>query len=308
MDALSDILRAIRLRSSVYFKKAFFAPWGMDMPDGPFAQFHLVVRGNCLVGTPEFVEPLALCSGDVIVFPHGQRHWIADSSKSRRLPGTEILDEHLRGETPSVAKGKRTTLICGHFEFANKFDHPFLSSLPNLIHISDDERRTFTWLETATTLMMQEADLDAPGADVVVNRLAEVLFIQLLRAYFLQAGHSLGFCAALQDGLISHALKLLHSEPEDDWSLERIANKIGMSRSAFAARFKDLVGMTPMSYLANWRMCQARELLTNQQLTLAEVAERVGYLSVSAFSHAFKRKFNENPGEMKRRVSLSGEN
>lgn len=302
MDALSDILRTIKLRTSVYFRADFPSPWGMDVDAGDFAQFHMVVRGHCWLKTEKLSEPIALAGGDIVLFPHGDAHWLADDPRHKRLPGRQVVEAICSDRQIFQGGNVSTTLVCGHFEFDRNFDHPFLTSLPGLIHVTDTERRDLSWLETATNVIIHEAGSAQPGADVVAERLAEVLFIQVLRTYMKQRGSSGGFLAALRDEQISHALKLIHTEPEAVWTLQNIARTIGMSRSAFAARFKKLVGVTPMDYITSWRMHKARELLSNARMPLIDIAERVGYTSEAAFNRAFKRQFQQTPGAMRRRL------
>ena len=300
MDALSFILRIIRLQSSVYFRSDFSSPWGMEIDNSQFAQFHMIVRGNCFLGTENHERPLLLSAGDIIMFPFGEAHWLADDPSHDRLSGMDVAQTIKK--TGSAFQGEQfsVTLICGHFEFDRSFDHPFIKALPRMIHIADAERRELSWLEVATKVIIQEANSNTPGAEVVVEKLTEVLFIQILRAYMLQKGGSQGYFAALKDQQISHALKLIHELPQESWTLENIAQTIGMSRSAFASRFKELVGKTPIEYMTHWRMNKARELLRQKDLQLLDIAEQVGYTSEAAFSRAFKRIFNQNPGAMRR--------
>lgn len=300
MDALSDILQTIHLRSSVYFRRDFSAPWGMRIDAGEFAQFHLIVRGQCFLQDQHHTKPLALSGGDIVVFPTGETHSLCDRPGRRLHPGRKVVESLQRGETIFKGDGPATTLVCGHFEFDRTLDHPFLRDLPSLIHLTDTDRRQLRWLETSTNIIIQEAGSANPGADVVVNRLTEVLFIQIVRAYMLQNEVSEGYLAALKDGQISEALRIIHSAPQISWTLENIARNIGMSRSAFARRFKQLVGLTPMDYLTRWRMEKARELLNNRKLSIIDIAEQVGYLSEAAFSRAFKRRFRQTPGALRR--------
>jgi len=304
MDALSDILKLIRLRSSVYFRKDFASPWGMENDRSPFAQFHLVVRGHCFLHTKKMKEPLELYAGDIVVFPYGEPHWLADDPKNNKVPGISVVEAHQINKELFEGDKISTTLICGHFEFDKEFDHPFLHALPKLIHITDTERRQLSWLEIATNVIMQEAASDELGSEVVVMRLAEILFIQILRVYMMQNQIPYGYLAALKDKQISNALKLIHSDPKNSWTLENIARNIGMSRSSFAVRFKQLVGITPMSYVTNWRMNKARELIKNKHLPLIEIAENVGYSSEASFNRAFKKQFKRNPGAMRRSLLL----
>ncbi len=305
MDALSDILKLIRLKSTVYFRKDFASPWGMEMGNSPFAQFHLVVRGHCYLQTDDMKDPTDLYAGDILVFPKGKSHWLADNPASKKIPGIKVVEAHENNQTLFEGEKLSTTLICGHFEFDKDFKHPFLQSLPELIHITDTERRQLSWLETATQVIMQETDSDEPGSEVVATRLAEVLFIQILRIYIAQSNIDGGYLTALKDKHIHNALSLIHHDPKNSWTLTGIAKIIGMSRSAFAARFKQLTGNTPMNYLANWRMNIAKDIIKDQNLSLIEIAEKVGYSSEASFNRAFKKQFKINPGAMRRTLQSS---
>lgn len=305
MDALSDILKTIRLSSSVYFRSDFSAPWGMQIDAGPFAQFHMVVRGNCRLQMDDAETSIGLSSGDIVVFPLGDAHRLGDETGRIYVNGKDVVEAIYRNQ-PLFQKGPvHTTLVCGHFEFERSFEHPFLQALPRFIHIRDFDRRELSWLETATHVLIHEAGSGNPGADAVVERLAEVMFIQILRAYLRQHEHSNNFLTALKDTRINHALSLLHTDPQISWTLADIAHAVGMSRSAFAVRFKQLVGRTPLDYLTKWRLQKARELLKQRHLPIIEIAEQVGYTSDAAFNRAFKRQFRENPGAVRRRLSVA---
>jgi transcriptional regulator GlxA family with amidase domain len=192
--------------------------------------------------------------------------------------------------------------VCGHFEFDRDFDHPFMRALPRFIHLSGTGQRELSWLETTLNVIIQETGSRKPGAEVVTMRLAEVMFIHILRSYMIQKDVSNDYFAALKYRQINEALKMIHTKPQNNWKLEGIAHAIGMSRSAFAARFKQLVGMTPIDYVSIWRMQKAREILRDQNIPLIEIAEKVGYSSEVAFNRAFKRRFKQNPGAMGRGI------
>ncbi len=306
MDAMSDILRMIRLTGVVYFRSDFMKPWGMNIDKSNVAQFHLVARGRCYLYIEHADEMVELTAGDAVVFPHGGAHWLADEPDRKKVPGMKVV-QSIKENEPIFQNGDDvcTTLVCGHFEFDREIQHPFLKALPNHILVSDTEQRQFSWLENATKVILQETDSGNPGAEVVAERLAEVLFIQLLRSYIVSHGQEEGFLAALNDRDISNALKLMHSMPEEAWTLELISKKIGMSRSSFAERFKHYVGTTPMDYLTKWRMQKARDLLTNSEISLGSISRKIGYTSEPAFNRAFKKQFNETPGALRRTASSS---
>jgi len=307
MDAMSDILRMIRLTGVVYFRSDFTKPWGMNINKSHVAQFHLVARGRCYLYIEDADEMVELIAGDAVVFPHGGAHWLADEPDRKRISGKKVVASIQENE-PIFQDGEDvcTTLVCGHFEFSRDIEHPFIEALPKFIHVSDTAQRQFSWLENATKVIFQETDSGNPGAEVVAERLAEVLFIQLLRSYIVsRGGEEEGFLTALNDRDISNALKLMHSMPEEPWTLNSISKKIGMSRSSFAERFKHYVGITPMDYLTKWRMQRARDLLSNSDLSLSVISRKIGYTSEPAFNRAFKKQFKETPGALRRAVSNS---
>lgn len=306
MDVLSDVLRTIRLSGCVYFRSDFAAPWGMAVDTHHIAQFHMVVRGQCWLRMPKAAASVLLSAGDIVVFPFGDAHAISDQPDSPCAPGMEVLEAYREGKPMFQGESANTTLVCGHFEFDRGVSHPLLHGLPPFIHIKSTDRHQLSWLQIASNIITQETDSGHPGSEVVVDRLAEVLFIQVLRTYMLQSAHSNGYLAALQDRHISEALRIIHEEPQASLTLDGIARRVGMSRSAFAARFKQLAGVPPMVYITDWRMLKARELLKSTHLPLPSISSKVGYASEAAFNRAFKRRFRQSPGTMRRALQNAG--
>ncbi len=298
MDPLSDVLDRIRLRGCVYFQRDFSPPWGMAMDAGPFAQFHLVVRGRCWLRAGETTRELA--TGDIVVFPFGAAHMLLDDPSTDPLPGLTVLAAHKKGRPIFDGQQDGARLLCGHFELDRDLKHPLLRELPALIHIKGMSAEQPSWLESAIGLLIRESASDQPGAATVVDRLAEVLFVQVLRAHLLASVPSRGFLAALKDRRMSNALEIIHDNVHTDLTLYAIARAAGMSRSSLALRFKEVMGVTPMDYVTGWRMQRAREMLRTTHGSLADVAERVGYRSEAAFSRAFKRVFDQTPGAFRR--------
>lgn len=299
-DALSDVLQLVRLSGCVYFMSDFHAPWGMAMPESGVAQFHLVVRGQCWLRLDG--ERRLLSAGDVVVFPFGDAHDLSAEPAGATRPGPDVLAEIQAGATPFPAGGNGaadTRLLCGHFEFDRAQRHPLLQAMPRLIHVAGMADMQAGWIELVAPMLVRETGSGRPGAETVIERLAEVLLIQVLRAHLLGQEAGQGFLSALADRQISRALKLIHRRAGDDLRLEDIARAVGMSRSNLALRFKQLMGMGPMAYLTRWRLLQARAMLQTTGASLDEIAEAVGYASAAAFSRAFKREFDENPGEVR---------
>lgn len=299
-DALSDLLRLIRLTGTCYFRSDFPAPWGMAVDAGPVSQYHLVLRGTCWLTAPGLAAPVSLSAGDVVLFPRGDAHRLSDTPERPCRDGQAVLSALRSGQAPFGQGPPATTLVCGHFAFDRDLDHPFLRHLPSVIHVRGTDARRRSRLEAVVGLLIQETAAPAPGRALVVDRLAEVLFIETLRAWVEAAGPTAGFLAALEDPPVATALRQVHAAPEKPWTLAALAREAGLSRSAFATRFRTLVGQTPMAYLTAWRMHRARRMLEHSPLPLPDIAERVGYTSEAAFHRAFKRVCGQPPGAFRR--------
>jgi len=235
-DALSDILRLIRLKGCVYFQSDFTSPWGMEMGASLFAQYHVVVRGQCWLTLNG--ERHLLATGDVVLLPQGDAHALLDDPATIPRPGIEILTAIQSGMRPFQDGETTARLLCGHFEFDRKMNHPFVRDLPRLIHIEGMGKGPPNWLEAITPMLVGETGAEQPGTDTIVERLAEVLLIQVLRAHLLDQTEEHGFLAALVDTRINGALKFIHIGADRDMTLADVARAVGMSRSGLAVRFK----------------------------------------------------------------------
>lgn len=297
-DALGDILRLVELESCVYFERDFWSPWGMAIDQGPFAQFHAVLRGSCVVEAAGRSHSVG--AGDVLLFPRGQAHVLADQPGRAPEPGPAVL-RSLQGDEPLFAQGERPTrLICGHYAYRRELKHPLITQLPALIHIRGFDQQAGGALDALLPLLLRELRDSAAGGSIVALRLAEVLLIQVLRLHAAHQAEDASFLAALTDGRLARAIALIHKASGEQLSLEALARAAGMSRSGFAQHFKAVAGLSPIAYLVKWRLYGASGLLRAGQLSLAEIAERVGYQSEVAFSRAFKREFAVSPGHYRR--------
>jgi len=303
MDALSTILESVGLRSVVYSKFPLAAPWGLDIVKDKNSQFWRLVSGSCTVGSPDG-HVIEMEEGDLIFVPHGSAHWIADSVTSLRIPSPQFVKARREG-TPIFNNGDhKTVLIAGHFEFDYQPLHPFLKDLPAIIHIKQYVTENQLLLKQVAQLMLNELDNEKPGSSVMLKCLSEIMFVNMIRAYLEQAPTDSGFLSALNDPMISKALKLMQDSPQNDWTLVSLASEIGMSRSVFFNRFKKLVHETPLNYLTNWRMRQAQKLLTNKNSNISEIAANVGYQSEAAFNRIFKSKIGQTPAVYRKSKSL----
>ncbi|GAB3525085.1 AraC family transcriptional regulator [Photobacterium alginatilyticum] len=304
MDALADVLKAVRLSANTYFCTDFNAPWGMEIEESKQGVFHVVVEGACWLKLAKADEPIQLDTGDIVAFPTGGAHWISDTPNSPKLPGSNVVENILNGNNPFQLKEEEAhssnTLLCGSFRYDSSMDHPFVKDLPCFIHISASESPENNWLKSLVTVLAAESRQSSPGSTVMVDRLTEVLFIQLMRAYIKSAPNNMGYIAALADHQIGSALNLIHSESKAYWSVERLSEAVALSRTAFTLKFSKMVGMPPKTYLINWRMQRAKAQLETSNMPMINVAENAGYSSEAAFSKAFKLFFEQPPGQVRR--------
>jgi len=310
MDALADILKTIRLHTSTYFCSDFNTHWGMDISHSNSGLFHVIVEGECWVKIANRDEPIHMNTGDIVAFPTGGAHWISDQPESEKLAGDKVVGQILNGDNPFFDTNANTTtatqtLLCGAFEYDSSISHPFLRDLPCFIHIHTNENTELTWLKELVLELSRESKQPSPGSSVIIDRLTEVLFIQILRIYIQRDKTHLGYMHALSDTKIGPALNQIHTEEQADCSVESLARNAALSRSAFTERFIKLVGESPKTYLINWRMQKAKSKLESTEHSMYEIAESSGYSSEAAFSKAFKQYFNTTPGALRKRHQLN---
>jgi len=302
-DALSDILRSVRMEGAVFSRAALNAPWGVESGELTTGVFHAVVRGRAwarLAGDDEFIE---LAPGDVVFMPFGDNHLLTDrpDSSTRPIGALTTTDSRGMGHLAVEGVGPHTSLICGTVAFDQGGAHPVFSLLPSLLHVHDPDGRVARVTESLITLIADEVDRADPGTETIVARLTDVLIVYMLRAYIagLEPGEG-GWLGGLKDPGICEALGLIHRSPERNWKVAELAAGAAMSRSAFFSRFRDLVGETPAEYLTRWRIHVASRYLRDDGLSASEAGRRVGYSTEAAFSNAFLRVMGVRPGAYKR--------
>jgi AraC-like DNA-binding protein len=302
MDILTEVLGLLRLQNVVYGRLELSAPWGLQFPhQAGHVPFYIVARGSCVLALDGH-PGLALSAGDMAFLPHCGKHSLRNASGSKLIAAEKVFTACFEQDGPNIIRhgggGVETLLLGGLFRFESGAFEPFVRSLPAVIHLKGDGGSA-PWLEAVRHQLAAETAAEQPGAKIMVSRLADVLFIQALRAHLnscqKEAG---GWLEALQDANLGAAIRRMHQEPGRAWTVEALAEAAGMSRSAFAASFAAMVGECPLAYLTRWRMDKAAALLKNR-LPVAQVAERMGYASVPAFSRAFKREQGVAPGSLR---------
>ncbi|TPV92409.1 MAG: AraC family transcriptional regulator [Myxococcales bacterium FL481] len=312
-DVLSDVLRQLSVQGSVTGCATMGAPWGMAVPSSEVAMFHVVARGGLHLKAGAHVATLG--PGDLVLFPRGMSHTLADAPRRRTVPlGDVLADCRSSNDGGSCAQltgggdGPQTTYVCGQFCFAGGSSHPLLAVLPDLMVLRADESRGIAGLETSLRFLAEEARSREPGAQIAVDRIVDLLFVQVVRAWTASADRAdLGWLGALSDAKIGAALSHFHAAPEKTWTVDALARSVGMSRSAFAARFSKLVGHPPLTYVTDWRMVVAAQRMRERRDTpLADIARSVGYESEAAFGVAFKKHFHAPPGAWRRQLPDAG--
>lgn len=300
MDALDDILSHVRMRGSVFRRAELDAPFGVETSGAPAPIFHAVVGGSAYIKVAGERKARRLAEGDVVLLPHGHGHIISDDPRRATVPISSLPHRDVEESVPTVfhgGSGARTSIVCGIFKSDPDHEaHPLLPLLPPVVHVSGDGGTTSRYFETVLRMLRDELDSQRPGASTVVARLTDVLLVQILRAWVesLADGEG-GWLGALRDPRIASALARIHNEPDESWTVERLAKASGMSRSSFHERFTRLVGQSPARYLLSWRMHLAADALRRGDARVGELAGKLGYESESAFSQAFRRVIGVRP-------------
>lgn len=323
-DTLSDVLRAVRLRGAVFYYVDGTSPWVAEAPAAreiiptimPGAEhmieFHGVFEGACWAGVVG-ESPVRLEAGDLILFPQGDAH-VVSSAPGLRLPTDDrslffapkppqlpfSLSLGDGGTTTARLDGggrDRSTIVCGFLGLDARPFNPLLAALPRVLHVPGRTLGPDSWVAGFLRAAVAESNQKRPGGEAVLERMSEMLFVEVLRRYLdaLPPGET-GWLAGVRDPSIGRVLALLHEKPGTPWTLDRLADEAAMSRSTLHERFVHFIGQPPMQYLTQWRMQVASRLLRDTRAKLLEIALDVGYESEAAFSRAFKRTVGVAPG------------
>jgi AraC-like DNA-binding protein len=306
MDPLSDLLRVVRLDGAFFYAVEAAEPWAVQavparqlidriMPGAEhLISYHILTEGRCFGGLAG-EDQVELQAGDVIVFPHGDPHAMASARGLRSGPGVATGAPERYGQTVLMGTAPwTTTFVCGFLGCDLRPFNPLLATLPRVLHLRG---MPSPFLSSFTRHLTEEIRLGRAGADGVLTRLAELMFIEVLRRYLdTMPAEQTGWLAGLRDEVVGRALSLIHERPSHAWTLDGLARDVASSRSNLARRFTQLVGQPPMQYLAQWRMQVAANLLRQSGAKIATVGSEVGYDSEAAFSRAFKKATGVSPG------------
>ena len=291
IDILSDVLQTLRLRGRIFKQGSYCGAWALDSRGSAGTIFHLIGRGQAWLHREDMREPLVVRGGDLVMFPRADWHQLSGTPK--RQPGMR---------PGATGKGPFTTVLCARVDFEGGGATPILEALPPVIVVRSEDRGTSAELHALARLMLVEYEAAADGRQGVLDRLAEAMFVLVLRHHMMRTPQLKGFLGALKDERVARALGALYRKPGESWRVDTLAREAGMSRTVFAERFATLLGRTPMQYLAAWRMHLADDMLRTGRASVAQVAERLGYQTETAFRRAFSRVRGVGPGEVRRRA------
>lgn len=315
MDALSDILRLVRLAGGVYLQAEFTAPWCLEgklRPHhiGPMLHssehviiYHYVLEGHVWL-TIKDIPPKRYEAGEVIIMPHNDLHMIGSDLSAPPGSKADVVETpHRLGLTKMEygGGGEPTKLICGYLGCDRLEASPLIASLPPTISFDARQGEASDWIRTSFRFAAEEVANGKPGGDAILARISELLFVEAVRRYAESLPENeKGWLAGLRDAQLSKALALIHADCAHAWTVEKLAAECAMSRSAFAEKFARIIGATPMQYLGRWRLQVADQRLRDHASTISQIAEDIGFGSEAAFSRAYKKYFGASPAARRR--------
>ena len=315
MDVLSEVLRAVRLEGALFFNAEFSAPWAIKSSEsaavapylspsaGHLIIYHFLTEGRAYAHLSDGRRE-ELRAGDIVVFPHGDAHFLGNGLAERTVDSLETFAKNLT-QGLKVARfgggGEVTRFVCGYMACEPRLSDVFLAGLPKMLIVHVANEPSGQWLKNSIRFSVGEVNGSNAGSSVVLAKLSEVLFVETLRRYICELPpDQTGWLAGARDPVIGQALALMHKDPAHPWTISTLAKRVGLSRTRLAARFSHFLNESPMAYLAQWRLKLGAEILLSTEDSVAQVAATVGYGSEAAFSRAFKRELNCPPAQFRR--------
>lgn len=316
MDALSEVLKVLRLQTGVFLEAGFTAPWCIDSAPGeddvrpilPQAEhvaiYHLLVEGHCAAMLADGSSRVELGPGDLLLLPQGEAHRMGSNLALAPVRAELLVQPGPSGGLPRIdygGGGARTRFLCGYLACDRRLCRPLLGALPRHCRIQVGDGPATRWLAGLFEMGAAEGAAPRPGSETLVARLSELLFVDAIRRYVEALPvEQTGWFAGLRDPAVGRALAALHADPGRRWTADELARTAALSRSALTERFGALIGEPPMQYLTRWRMGLAAQALREGSEPVARIAERLGYESEAAFNRAFKRELGTPPAAWRR--------
>jgi AraC-like DNA-binding protein len=315
MDVLSELLRVVKLEGALFFNAEFSAPWCINSAQStalapilsPGAKhlilYHFLTEGRAYARTGDGARE-ELVAGDIVVFPHGDGHYLGNGSPERPVDSLRTFAAHLQDGMKVVhfgGGGEITRFVCGFMACDPQLCEVVLASLPTMLKVHIANEPSGEWIANSIRFSADEASGRHAGADLVLAKLSELLFIETLRRYITTlSAERTGWLAGSRDPIAGKALALMHKDPAYPWTVENLARQVGVSRSRLAERFRHFFHGSPIAYLTSWRLKLGAEILESTEDGVADVAAAVGYGSEAAFNRAFRRAFDCPPAQFRR--------
>lgn len=295
MDPLSEVLSLLKLEAYISGGFPLQAGSGLEFSRHPGIKCCAVIDGNCWVAIAGSQQPVFLKSGDCVFLPSGAPFYLATNPNSPRQPFIPP-DKEAGSALTMQAPRDGAFILGGRFTFSSAHADILLHSLPPLIPITEGIGQKV--MRNAMECLREEMCVPQPGGDLIAQQLVQIMLVQALRVFLQQEGNErVGWMFALSDPQLKAALGYMHQDPAFPWTLQELANRVGMSRTVFTKQFKQKVGTTPMKYLSRWRMLLAGERLRNSRDSITQISLSAGYDSDSAFGRAFKKEWGCSPRE-----------
>ncbi|MGY8636833.1 AraC family transcriptional regulator [Bradyrhizobium sp. 14AA] len=295
MDAIADVLASYRIGGAFLGIAVLRRPWGIGVDPQRNSALHVVLKGRCWLRLASGDEPIRLSPGDVVLVASGIGHALSDPSDAAIVAIREALSVAPSHETEWAPDA--TMLLCAKYQLDETGPHPMVSLMPPLIHLTARQVDANEPLRLVLQLLRVEAKGRRNGAEIIASRLLDSALVLLLRVWMdNQPAGSANWFGASSDPAIARALRLIHEQPQDDWTVATLADHALLSRATFARRFTQLIGEPPLAYVTRWRMSLAAKALRETGRSIDEIARAVGYESGPAFSKAFSRVFGRSPG------------
>ncbi len=314
MDALSEVLKVVKLDGAIFYNAEFSSPWcfvspgskGMAPLLAPGADhviiYHLLIEGRGFARLKDG-NRVPLESGDIVVFPHGDPHFVENGPRTNARDDREELKRVLSEGLKLVrlgGGGEVTKLVCGYMACDPRLAQMLLAGLPPLFKVNIRNDAAGRWLENSIRFSVAENDASRAGSEAVLAKLSEALFVETLRRYIALLPESQkGWLAGARDPEVGKALAMMHRHPARPWTIADLALESGVSRSVLAERFRHYLNEPPMSYLTRWRLQLGAQMLVSTSYSVAQIASEVGYESEPAFNRAFKREFESPPARFR---------
>ena len=294
MDPLSGVLSLLKPRNYMSSGFDFGGEWSIQFPRHEGIKCYAVVSGQCRLSVEGVPTAVLLKTGDCLLLPLGRPFCLANNLTVMPVDYKSVFLTPGKGGIATWNGGGDFSGVGGFFGLEGKHADILLGMLPPIVHIKKEtDKLALRW---SMERMMQELREPQPGGYLVAQHLAHMMLVQALRAHLAGgASGGVGWLFALADPRIGPAIHTMHDEPAHPWTLRELAERVGMSRSAFALKFKETVGESPIEYLTRWRMLLAGDRLANSGDPISVIALSLGYESESAFSTAFKRVMGCSP-------------